>query len=259
VRATEQLIRTIGTETVAGFITEPAQGAGMIHPPPEYFPQIREMTKRLGILWLDDEVMTGFGRLGEWFGYKVYDVTPDIMSVAKGISSSALPASGVVLSKELTKFFDNWRLSTMSTFGSHPIAMAAVSANLQAMLDENILVRVRELGNYLGAGLKRLYERHPCVGLVSGRGLMWAVELVRNKESREPFVAVDRYSVYAKTEQVPASQVVGKVAFEEGVSIGAFLPNSIRLATAFVATESDIDLGLNALDRGLSELDKQCD
>jgi 4-aminobutyrate aminotransferase-like enzyme len=70
---------------------------------------------------------------------------------------------------------------------------------------------------------------------------------------------VDRYSVYAKTEQVPASQVVGKVAFEEGVSIGAFLPNSIRLATAFVATESDIDLGLNALDRGLSELDKQCD
>ena len=259
VRATEQLIRTIGTETVAGFLTEPAQGAGMIHPPKEYFPQIREMTQRLGILWLDDEVMTGFGRLGEWFGYKVYDVTPDIMSVAKGISSSALPASGVVLSKELTKFFDNWRLSTMSTFGSHPIAMAAVSANLQAMLDENILLRVRELGAYLGAGLQRLYERHPCVGLVSGRGLMWAVELVRNKESREPFVAVDRYSVYAKTEQIPASAVVGKVAFEEGVSIGAFLPNSIRLATAFVATEADIDIGLNALDKGLSELDKQCD
>ena len=91
VRATEQLIRTIGTETVAGFLTEPAQGAGMIHPPKEYFPQIREMTKRLGVLWLDDEVMTGFGRLGEWFGYKVYGVTPDIMSVAKGISSSALP------------------------------------------------------------------------------------------------------------------------------------------------------------------------
>jgi taurine--2-oxoglutarate transaminase len=147
----------------------------------------------------------------------------------------------------------------MSTFGSHPIAMAAVSANLQAMLDENILVRVRELGAYLGAGLERLYERHPCVGLVSGRGLMWAVELVRNKETREPFVAVDRYSVYAKTEQIPASQVVGKVAFEEGVSIGAFLPNSIRLATAFVATEADIDLGLSALDKGLSELDKQCD
>ena len=89
----------LGPETVAGFLTEPAQGAGMIHPPKEYFPQIREMTQRLGILWLDDEVMTGFGRLGEWFGYKCYDVTPDIMSVAKGLISSALPAGGVVLSQ----------------------------------------------------------------------------------------------------------------------------------------------------------------
>jgi len=258
VKATEHQIKVIGAETVAGFLTEPAQGAGMIHPPKEYFPQIREMTKRLGILWLDDEVMTGFGRLGEWFGYEVYGVTPDIMSVAKGLSSSALPASGVVLSKELTAFFDDWRFSTMSTFGSHPLAMAAVAANLEVMLEERVLDRVRDLGAHLGAGLQDIYERHPCVGLVSGRGLMWAVELVRNKATREPFVAVDRYSVYAKTDQVPASQVVGKVAFEEGVAIGAFLPNSIRLATAFVATQLDIDIGLRALDKGLSELDKQC-
>ena len=259
VRATEHLIRVIGAETVAGFLTEPAQGAGMIHPPKEYFPQIREMTRRLGILWLDDEVMTGFGRLGEWFGYEVYDVTPDIMSVAKGIVSSALPASGVVLSKEVTAFFDGWRFSTMSTFGSHPLAMAAVAANLQAMLEENILQRVRELGAYLGTRLQELQDRHPSVGLVSGRGLMWAVELVKNKETREPFVAVDRYSIYAKTEQVPASQVVGRVAFEEGVAVGAFLPNSIRLATAFIATKADIDLGVRALDKGLTELDKRCD
>ena len=249
----------IGVETVAGFLTEPAQGAGMIHPPKEYFPQIREMTRRLGILWLDDEVMTGFGRLGEWFGYKVYNVTPDIMSVAKGIVSSAVPAAGVVLSKEVAAFFDDWRFATMSTFGSHPLAMAAVVANLEAMLEENILDRVRELGTHLGTRLQELEAKHPSVGLVSGRGLMWAVELVKNKETREPFVTVDRYSVYAKTEQVPASQVVGKVAFDEGVSVGAFLPNSIRLATAFIATKADIDLGIRALDKGLTELDKQCD
>ena len=93
----------------------------MIHPPVEYFPQIREMTARLGVLWLDDEVMTGFGRLGEWFGYDVYRVTPDIMAVAKGLVSSALPASAVILSKELSTFFDKWRFETMSTFGSHPL------------------------------------------------------------------------------------------------------------------------------------------
>ena len=217
------------------------------------------MTQRLGILWLDDEVMTGFGRLGEWFGYKCYDVTPDIMSVAKGLISSALPAGGVVLSKQVAEFFDQWRFSTMSTFGSHPLAMAAICANLEAMVEENILERVRDLGAHLGAGLLELQQKHPCLGLVSGRGLMWALELVRNKETREPFIGVDRYSIYAKTSETPASQIVGRVCLEEGVAIGAFLPNSIRLATAFVATKADIDLGLKALDKGLSELDKYCD
>lgn len=258
VHATEHVIRTIGAETVAGFLSEPAQGAGMIHPPKEYFPQIREMTQRLGVLWLDDEVMTGFGRLGEWFGYECYDVTPDIMSVAKGITSSALPASGVVVSKPIAEFFEHWRFSTMSTFGSHPLAMAAVCANVEAMLEENILERVRDLGTYLGDGLKALQDKHACLGLVSGRGLMWALELVRDKDTREPFVSVDRYSVYAKTPQIPASAIVAGVCAEENVAIGAFLPNSVRLATAFIATEADIDLGLRALDKGLSELDKHC-
>ena len=115
------------------------------------------------------------------------------------------------------------------------------------------------LGAHLGAGLNELQKKHPCLGLVSGRGLMWAIELVRNKETREPFVGVDRYSIYAKTADTAASQIVGGVCFEEGVAIGAFLPNSIRLATAFVATKADIDFGLRALDKGLSELDKYCD
>ncbi|HUI63168.1 MAG TPA: aspartate aminotransferase family protein [Steroidobacteraceae bacterium] len=259
VRATEHVIRTLGPETVAGFLTEPAQGAGMIHPPREYFPQIREMTRRLGVLWLDDEVMTGFGRLGEWFGYQVYAVTPDIMSVAKGLVSSALPAGAVILSKAVSEFFDHWRFSTMSTFGSHPLAMAAVAANLQVMIDENILERVRDLGAHLGAGLEDLQRRHASLGLVSGRGLMWAMELVRNKETREPFVTVDRYSIYARTPEMAASAIVGKICMEEGVAVGAFLPNSIRLATAFVATKADIDLGLRALDKGLTALDAHCE
>jgi taurine--2-oxoglutarate transaminase len=256
VNATEHIIRSLGPETVAGFLTEPAQGAGMIHPPAEYFPQIRELTRRLDVPWLDDEVMTGFGRLGEWFGYKIYDVTPDIMSVAKGLSSSALPAAGVVLSKDVAAFFDQWRFSTMSTFGSHPLGMAAVCANLEAMLEENVLERVRVLGDRLGRGLEELKRAHPSVGNVSGRGLMWAIELVRDRATREPFVSVDRYSIYAATGEVPASQVVGRVCFDEGVAIGAFLPNSIRLATAFVATETDIDRGLAALDKGLAALDQ---
>jgi taurine---2-oxoglutarate transaminase len=259
VRATEHLIRTIGPETVAGFLTEPVQGSGMIHPPKEYLPQIREMTQRLDILWLDDEVMTGFGRLGEWFGYQCFGVTPDLMTVAKGLISSALPAGAVILSKKIAAFFDQWRLMTMSTFGSHPIAMAAICANIEAMLDENILERVRDLGAHLGAGLADLQKRHKCVGLVSGRGLMWAIELVKNRETLEPFVELDRNSIHAKTAQVPASQQVAYVCMQEGVSIGAFLPNSLRLATAFVATKADLDLGLRALDKGLTMLDAQCD
>jgi taurine--2-oxoglutarate transaminase len=259
VRATEHAIRTVGPETVAGFLTEPVQGSGMIHPPKEYLPQIREMTQRLGILWLDDEVMTGFGRLGEWFGYQVFGVTPDMMTVAKGLISSALPAGAVILSKEISAFFDEWRFMSMSTFGSHPLAMAAICANIEAMLEENILERVRELGAYLGAGLAELQTRHRCLGLVSGRGLMWALELVRNRETREPFLEIDRNSIHAKTAQLPASQQVARICMEEGVSVGAFLPNSIRLATAFIATKADIDLGLRALDKGLAVLDVQCE
>ena len=137
--------------------------------------------------------------------------------------------------------------------------MAAVAANLEAMLEENILESVRLLGAHLGAGLEDLQQRHPSLGLVSGRGLMWAMELVRNKETREPFVGMDRYSIYAKTPETPASQVVGKICMKEGVAVGAFLPNSIRLATAFVATKADIDLGLRALDKGLTALDAYCD
>lgn len=259
VRNTEVIIRTIGPETVAGFLTEPAQGAGMTHPPPEYFPQIREMTQRLGVLWLDDEVMTGFGRLGEWFGYELYKVTPDIMAVAKGLVSSALPASGVILSKKIAEFFDHWRLSTVSTFASHPLSMAAVAANLQVMVEENILERVRDLGEHLGAGLRQLEQRHPCLGLVSGRGLMWSLELVRNKETREPFVPADRHTIFAKTPDGPSSALVGEVCLQQGVAIGAFLPNSIRLATAFIATKAEIDFGLRALDKGLTALDAHCD
>jgi taurine--2-oxoglutarate transaminase len=164
-----------------------------------------------------------------------------------------------VIPKETAEFFDRWRFSTMSTFGSHPLAMAAVAANIEAMLEENVLERVRDLGAYLGAGLLALQEKHACVGLVSGRGLMWALEFVRNKETREPFVSVDRYSIYAKTPQTPASAIVAGVCAQENVTIGAFLPNSVRLATAFVATKADIDIGLRALDKGLSELDKHCD
>lgn len=259
VRMTEHLIRVIGPETVAGFLTEPAQGAGMIHPPAEYFPQVREMTKRLGILWLDDEVMTGFGRLGHWFGYDAHGVTPDMMSMAKGISSSALPAAAVAISKEASEFFDTWRFSTMSTFGSHPIVMAAVAANLEAMLEEDVLTKVRTLGDYLGQRLHEMADRHRCVGQVSGRGLMWAMEFVKDKKTREPLISLDRNSIFAADGKVPASAVVAKVCFEEGVAVGAFLPNSIRLATAFIATKADIDFGLAALEKGLSALDAHLD
>lgn len=260
VKATEHTIKVLGSENVAGFLTECVQGAGMIYPPEEYIPQIREMTKRLGVLWLDDEVMTGFGRLGEWFGYDCYEgVFPDMMAVAKGIVSSALPAAGLIISKEICEELDDWRLSTISTFASHPLAMAAVVANLQAMLDENILERVREMGEYMGERLNWLYENHPSVGLVSGRGLMWSLELVRNREAREPFVGIDRYSIFAADGVMPASAVVGKICADEGVFVGAFLPNTIRLATAFIVTKEDIDVGIAALHKGLTELDKHCE
>src|SRR5205814_849822 len=194
--ATEHLIRTVGADSIAAVVAEPIFGVGMFHPPVEYLSQLRELTRAHGILWIDDEIMTGFGRAGKWFAYQHHPgVTPDIMAVGKGLVSAALPAGGIVVSREISDLMDRYRWETVSTFSGHPLVMAAVVANIEWLIEERIPERVAELSEYMRAGLGRLAAGHRSVAEVAGSGLLWALELVRPDGSGEQFVAADRHLI----------------------------------------------------------------
>lgn len=261
IHAAESIIRSVGVESVAAIITEVAYGTAALLPAPEYFPQLRQLTRDLGILWIDDEVLMGIGRLGSWFAYQAYGgATPDIMAVGKSISSSQLPVGGVVVSQEIAEFFRQNRWNTGGTFFAHPVVMAAVEANLDNMLQEGCIEKAIAVGQYLLPRLKDMEKRHKCVGQVSGRGCFWPVEMVKNRETREPFVKADRNTdAGGRLWSGWPSFTVTRKAAEKGVNIGPFPPNASIIAPNCTITRDLLDMACEALDYGLAAVDKKCD
>lgn len=257
VLATERLILNHGVDQVAAIIVEPAMGAGTIMPPDEYLSQIYEMTRRLGILWIVDEVLMGFGRLGEWFGHQKYgkDLKPDIMCMAKGISSSSMPCGAVLVSKKIADFMDSMRWNHVSTFAAHPIAMAAAEANLEYMIENDIPRMAKKAGEYFGAGLAELEKKHKTVGLVMGAGMFWQVELVKNKATREPFIPDDRYTGFAGDISNFPTGIIARKCMEKNVLLGGFVPNTLRIGASLTVSNADMDKALGALDYALTYLD----
>jgi taurine---2-oxoglutarate transaminase len=257
IEATEHLIRTIGADSIAAVVAEPIFGVGMFHPPPEYLPQLREVTRRHGILLIIDEVMTGFGRAGKTFAYQHSPgVTPDLMTIGKGMVSAALPAGGVVMSREIAAIMDRYRWETISTFAGHPVVMAAVVANLEWLIEERVPERAAELGAYLGAQLRTLQDTHACVGDVNGAGLLWAVELVRPDGSGERFVPDDRHVIPTGEPGFTPSFFVAAECAKRGVALATAPPNTLRLGPPLNTTREHIDLGITALSKALAELDR---
>lgn len=255
----EHMILSIGPEKIAAVITELIAGGSLVISPKEWVRGLRDLTRKYGIMFIDDEVMTGFGRTGKWFCYEHYGITPDIMPMAKGIVSSAIPAAGVVVSKEIADFFDKYRWWHAVTFSSHPIAMAAVVANLSYMMEVDLPDRSEKLGGYLEKRLREIEPKHKCVGFMSGMGLFWGVEVVRNRETKEPFIKEDRNVTGAGDVSNWPSNFIQMKALEKGVLLGGFAPNCIRLGPALTVTEQEIDKGVEALDYALSALDGQCE
>ncbi len=260
IKAVESMIRSIGAETVAAIITEVALGSGALLPAGEYFPQLRQLTRELGILWIDDEVLMGAGRLGSWFAYQAYGgAAPDIMAIGKSVSSSQLPVGGVVVNRDIAQFFGENRWNTGGTFFAHPVVMAAVEANLRTMLDENAIEKARRVGEYLRPRLMEMEKRHRCVGQVDGRGCYWVTELVKDRETRQPFVEADRNTDAAGRLWAGwPSFTVSRRAAEKGVNIGPFPPNAAVLAPNCTVTEDLLDMACEALDYGLEGVDKKC-
>jgi taurine--2-oxoglutarate transaminase len=255
IAALDHLIRTLGPDTIAAVVAEPIFGVGMFHPPAEYLAQLRDVTRKHGILWIDDEVMTGFGRTGKTFGYQHSPgVTPDLMAVGKGMVSGALPAGGVVFSREISEVMDGYRWETVSTFAGHPVVMAAVVANLEWVIDERVPERAAELGEHLGRRLRELAAEHPCVAEVSGAGLLWAVELVLPDGSGARFVPEDRHVSPAGPPGFNPSLFLAGECAKRGVALATAPPNTLRIGPPLSTSEEHLDLGVDVLREALDEL-----
>ena len=191
-RATEKIIREIGPERIASFSAEPVQGAGgLIIPPRTYWPEMSRILKQYDILLHADEVVSGFGRTGEWFGSFTYGIEPDIMTMAKGLSSGYQPISAVSLGARMGEAIAgaNEELVHGYTYSGHPVASAVALKNIEVIERQRIVQRVkRTIGPYFQKRVREVFANHPLVGEVRGVGMLAAIELVQDRKARRPYV-----------------------------------------------------------------------
>jgi len=183
----EETIALEGPETIAAFILEPVTGTnGILIPPDGYLEGVRELCSRHGILMIADEVMCGFGRTGEWFAVNHWDVVPDIITMAKGLTSSAIPLGAVGLAPSVYGYFDEHVFWGGLTYNSHPLALAAAIATIRVYEEDGLLEHTRKMGDVMAGHHRELMDKHPSVGEVRNLGLFGILELVRDPETKEP-------------------------------------------------------------------------
>ena len=186
----EEVIKYEGPDKIAAIIMEGVVGSnGLIVPPDDYWPRVREICDKYGILLISDEVMSGWGRTGKWFAVDNWDVTPDIITTAKGITSGYVPLGAVIVSEPIAKFFDDKYLYAGLTYNGHALACAAALATIAVYEEDHLIENAVTLGKYLGEALEGIKVRHSSVGDVRYIGLFSALELVTNRETKEIFPA----------------------------------------------------------------------
>jgi adenosylmethionine-8-amino-7-oxononanoate aminotransferase len=186
----EALIEFEGPETIAAIIMEPVQNSGgAIVPPPNYYKTVRQICDHHGILLIMDEVITAFGRIGAWFGSEIFGVEPDIITIAKGMTSGYMPMGAALVRKGVADAFmggESDKFMHGLTYGGHPVAAAVASANIDLLDREHLPQRAHDMGNYLTEQLHLALDGHPNVGDIRGMGLFQAIELVRDRQTRQP-------------------------------------------------------------------------
>jgi taurine--2-oxoglutarate transaminase len=176
-----------GPESIAAIILEPVTGTnGILIPPDGYLQGVRELCDRYGILMIADEVMSGFGRTGEWFAVNHWGVVPDLITMAKGLTSSYVPLGAVGMKPSVYSYFDERVYYGGLTYNSHPLALATAIAAIRVLEEDGLIERTRKMGEVMAAHHRELLERHPSVGLVRNIGLFGILELVRSRETMEP-------------------------------------------------------------------------
>jgi adenosylmethionine-8-amino-7-oxononanoate aminotransferase len=248
--ALEKAVQEAGPETVAAFIAEPASGGplGAVVPPKEYFPIIREICDRHGILMIVDEVITGVGRIGRNFGIDRWGVVPDIITAAKGIGGGYVPVGAMLVHERVYAAFEEAGRSFRhgETFTGHAVISAAGAAVLDYVRDHGLIARAAATGRVLGEKLKRLRDI-PIVGDIRGEGLLWGIELVRDKATREPF-----------PRERGVAEKVAKVAFETGLLVVAgtgcadgVRGDTISLSPPLILTEAQAEELVDTLETAL--------
>ncbi len=196
----ESVLMVEGPHTVAMIALETVVGTnGILVPPDGYLQGVREICNKHGIVMMCDEVMAGFGRCGEWFAVNKWNVTPDLICFAKGVNSGYIPLGGVVISQKIADTFKDRVFPGGLTYSGHPLACAAAVASINIFKEEKIVEHARMLGkDVIGPALEKIKAKHPSVGDVRGLGVFWAIELVKNRETREPLVPFNAAGADAK-------------------------------------------------------------
>jgi taurine--2-oxoglutarate transaminase len=244
----EDVIRYEGAHTIAAFILEPVVGTnGLLVPPDGYMQGVREICDRHGILLIADEVMSGFGRTGKWFAVDHWSVVPDLITMAKGLTSAYVPLGAVGMRRTIARAFDERAFPGGLTYNSHPLGCAAALATLAVYEDEELIERAARLGERMRDRLAALEARHPSVGTTRSIGLFGLVELVRNRERYEPLAPFNGTS--------EGMAALGRSFREQG------LYTFVRWNTFFtnpplVITEAEMDEGFDMIDRALAITDR---
>ena len=247
----EEILQYEGAHTVAAVILETVVGTnGIIVPPDGYLEAIREVCDRHGILLIADEVMAGFGRTGKWFGVENWDVVPDILTVAKGINSGYVPLGAMIVRKPIADWVRDKYFAGGLTYSGHPLACASGVASIEAFKEEGIVENSAEMGHVFAQKLHELQDKHPSIGEVRGLGCFWGIELVKNRETREPLVPFN-----ATGEAFAPVARVSKAALDRGLYLMTHW-NVIMVCPPLTITREEIDEGIAILDEVLSIADE---
>ncbi len=238
----EALAKFIPAEEVAAIIAEPIQGnSGYIIPPPEYYPMIKEICDEHDWLFIADEIQTGLGRTGKMFAMEHWGVDPDIICLAKALAGGTIPMGAMITREEV---MDWERGAHASTFGGNLVACAAALAGLEILEKEKLVERAADLGKMALKRLEEMKEKHKLIGDVRGKGLLLAVELVKDPRT--------------KTRAVKERDALVRTALGKGVIVFRGGRSVIRLAPPLIISKEDLELGLDIFEEALTEVEKRC-
>ena len=244
----EEIIQYEGPETIAAILLESVTGTnGVIIPPQGYLPGVRALCDRYGVLLIADEVMSGFGRTGKWFAIQHWDVVPDLMTMAKGLTSAYAPLGAVAMRPEIANYFNERVFQSGLTYNSHPISLAAAIANIQVMQQDRLIEHAAEMGPVLHRMLTDLGEQHPSIGEVRSIGLFGVIELVRDRRTRQPMAPFNGTS--------PEMTELRNNLLEHGLYIYTHW-HTILVIPPLIINQEQLKEGFTILDQALAVADR---